>query len=43
MKAEYIEGPKAREYFEKLAKVLFQAPKTVTKPGAPGSRPSFGR
>jgi len=36
MKAEYIEGPKARENFERLAKALFQAPKTVTKRGAKG-------
>jgi hypothetical protein len=31
MKAEYIEGPKARENFERLGRALFQAPKTVTK------------
>jgi len=36
MKAEYIEGPKARENFERLAKALFQAPKTVTKHEAKG-------
>jgi hypothetical protein len=31
MKAEYKEGPEASENFERLAKALFQAPKTVTK------------
>ncbi len=30
-KAEYKEGPEASENFERLAKALFQAPKTVTK------------
>jgi len=31
VKAEYKEGPEASENFERLAKALFQAPKTVTK------------
>lgn len=31
MKAEYIEGPKARENFERLGRALFKAPKTTTK------------
>jgi hypothetical protein len=31
MKAEYIEGPKARENFERLAKTLFQAHKKRPK------------
>jgi len=31
MKAEYKEGPKASENFEKLARAVFQAPKTEPK------------
>lgn len=31
MKAEYREGPEARENFERGMKALFQAPKTVSK------------
>src|ERR1017187_8521830 len=31
MKAEYNEGPKARENFERLAKAVFQAPKPQKK------------
>jgi hypothetical protein len=31
MKAEYKEGPEARENFERLAKAVFQAPQTQKK------------
>ena len=31
MKAEYKEGPEARENFERLAKSVFQAPKAKKK------------
>jgi hypothetical protein len=31
---EYIEGPKARENFERLAKALFQVPKKRPKKAA---------
>jgi hypothetical protein len=31
MKAEYKEGPEARENFERLAKAVFQAPKPERK------------
>jgi hypothetical protein len=34
MKAEYIEGRKARENFERLAKALFQVPKKRPKQAA---------
>ena len=31
MKAEYIEGPKARENFERFASALLQVPKAGTR------------
>ena len=31
MKAKYIEGPKASENFERLARAVFQAPKSVKR------------
>jgi len=48
MKAEYKEGPEARENFEKLAKTLFQAPKPETtkkkrQAGKPTSRKKSGK
>jgi len=32
MKNKYVEGPKAKENFEKAMKALFRAPKVVKKP-----------
>ncbi len=38
MKAEYIEGPKARENFERLASAIFQVPKSGTRKQAKAKR-----
>jgi hypothetical protein len=39
-KYDYIEGPKARENFERLAKALFQVPKKRPKKAAKPHRSS---
>jgi hypothetical protein len=45
MKHEYHEGPKAGENFEKLARAVFQAPKTApkTQPKKSTSRKKSGK
>jgi hypothetical protein len=44
MKAEYKEGPEARENFEKLGKALFQAPKPETpKKKRQAGKPTSGK
>lgn len=44
-KTTYTEGQQAGENFERLAKAIFKAPKTVTKKNAkkPKPRRSFGK
>lgn len=37
---EYIEGPKARENFERGMKALFKVPKTTTKKGKQKDKPT---
>jgi hypothetical protein len=44
MKAEYKEGPEARENFEKLAKAVFQVPKPKAgKPPKAAARKKSGK
>jgi len=37
---EYIEGPEARENFERGMKALFKVPKTATKKGKQKDKPN---